>query len=82
MQGERLIIAVLSVAGSELVLKMAIQYAKEREQFGKPIFKNQAIAHRIADLATKLEASRRFLPCAKNVQPRVNSRQARSPWSS
>jgi acyl-CoA dehydrogenase len=56
LQGERLIAAALSVAGSKLVLEGVIQYTKEREQFGKPICKNQAIAHRIADLATKLEA--------------------------
>jgi len=68
LQGERLIAAALSVAGSKLVLEGVIQYTKEREQFGKPICKNQAIAHRIADLATKLEACEAFLySCANKV---------------
>ncbi len=68
LQGERLIAAALSVAGSKLVLEEAIQYTKEREQFGKAICKNQAIAHRIADLATKLEACEAFLySCAWKV---------------
>ncbi len=61
LQGERVIAAALSVAGSKLVLEEVIQYTKERVQFGKPICKNQAIAHRIADLATKLEACQAFL---------------------
>ncbi len=68
LQGERLIAAALSVAGSNLVLEGVIQYTKEREQFGKPICKNQAIAHRIADMATKLEACEAFLySCANKV---------------
>jgi acyl-CoA dehydrogenase len=68
LQGERLIAAALSVAGSKLVLEGVIQYTKEREQFGKPICKNQAIAHRIADMATKLEACEAFLySCANKV---------------
>ncbi|MEW6552664.1 MAG: acyl-CoA dehydrogenase family protein [Actinomycetota bacterium] len=68
LQGERLIAAALAVAGSKLVLEGVIQYTKEREQFGKPICKNQAIAHRIADLATKLEACEAFLySCAYKV---------------
>ena len=61
LQGERLIAAALSVAGAKLTLEGAIQYTREREQFGKPICKNQVIAHRIADLATKLEACEAFL---------------------
>ncbi|RJP26776.1 MAG: acyl-CoA dehydrogenase [Actinobacteria bacterium] len=57
LQGERLIGSALAIAGAKLTLEGAIAYTKEREQFGKPICKNQAIAHRIADLATKLEAA-------------------------
>lgn len=39
-------------------LDEAIAYAKEREQFGKPIAKIQAIQHMLADMATAIEASR------------------------
>ncbi len=57
LQGERLITAALSAAGAKLTLEGAIAYTRERVQFGKPICKNQVIAHRIADLATKIEAA-------------------------
>ena len=56
LQGERLIGAVAAIAGAKLCLEAAVAYTKERVQFGKPICKNQAIAHRIADLATEIEA--------------------------
>jgi alkylation response protein AidB-like acyl-CoA dehydrogenase len=56
LQGERLIVAVAVIAIAEVTLQQAIEYGKERVQFGKPIIKNQAIAHRVADLATELEA--------------------------
>ncbi|MEW6553933.1 MAG: acyl-CoA dehydrogenase family protein [Actinomycetota bacterium] len=56
LQGERLVVAVGMIASAELTLQQAIDYGKERVQFGKPVIKNQAIAHRVADLATELEA--------------------------
>jgi alkylation response protein AidB-like acyl-CoA dehydrogenase len=36
----------------------AFQYSKEREQFGKPIFTQQAISFRLAEMATLIEAAR------------------------
>jgi alkylation response protein AidB-like acyl-CoA dehydrogenase len=57
LQGERLIGAAAAIGGSKLALDAIILYTKERVQFGKPICQNQAIAHRIADLATKIEAA-------------------------
>ncbi len=56
LQGERLIVAVAVIAIAEVTLQQAVEYGKERVQFGKPIIKNQALAHRVADLATELEA--------------------------
>ena len=38
--------------------EVALDYAKTREQFGKPIIENQAIAFALADMATSIEASR------------------------
>jgi acyl-CoA dehydrogenase len=58
LQGERLIVAVAVIAIAEVTLQQAIDYGRERVQFGKPIIKNQAIAHRIADLSTELEAAK------------------------
>jgi len=58
LQGERLIVAVAVIAIAEVTLKQAIDYGRERIQFGKPVIKNQAIAHRVADLATELEAAK------------------------
>jgi acyl-CoA dehydrogenase len=36
----------------------ALQYAKERKAFGKPIIMNQAIAFKLADMATEIDAAR------------------------
>ena len=58
LQGERLIVAVAVIAIAEVTLQQAVEYGKERVQFGKPIIKNQALAHRVADLATELEAAK------------------------
>jgi acyl-CoA dehydrogenase len=57
LQGERMIGSAGSIAGAWLCLDSAIQYCKERVQFQKPIIKNQAIAHRIADLVARLDAA-------------------------
>ncbi len=61
LQGERLIGSALAIAGAKLTLEGVIAYTKERVQFGKPICKNQAIAHRLADLATKIEAAQALI---------------------
>jgi alkylation response protein AidB-like acyl-CoA dehydrogenase len=61
LQGERLIGAAAAIGGARLTLEGVIEYTKERVQFGQPICKNQAIAHRIADLATKIEAAQSLI---------------------
>ncbi len=58
LQAERLTVAAACVATASDVLDTAVNYAREREQFGKPIIKNQALAHRVADLYTQIEAAR------------------------
>ena len=55
----------LQVAGRALgvgraALEDALAYAQQRESFGKPIWKHQAIGHYLADMATKLEAARQL----------------------
>lgn len=59
-QMERLNLAVMANVTSELALEECMSYVKEREAFGKPIAKFQVIKHKIADMATQLEASREF----------------------
>jgi alkylation response protein AidB-like acyl-CoA dehydrogenase len=40
------------------MIEKAIEYAKEREAFGRPIGKFQALRHKIAEMATKTEAAK------------------------
>jgi alkylation response protein AidB-like acyl-CoA dehydrogenase len=47
-----------AVGISRAAYEVALDYAKTREQFGKPIIENQAIAFMLADMATSIEASR------------------------
>jgi len=54
----RITVATLGVALTEAVLQMALDYAKERKQFGQPIAKFQAIQFKLADIAAQLEAVR------------------------
>lgn len=57
---ERLIMALGSVAGAQLLFEISLQYAKERHAFGKPIGKFQAISHMLADMAMEIELGRAF----------------------
>ena len=54
----RITIATLGIALTEAVLEMSLAYAKERNQFGQPISKFQAIQFKLADIAAQLEAVR------------------------
>ncbi len=58
LQGERLIGAAGAVAGAERSLEMAMQYASEREAFGRKIGKFQVIRHKLAQMATEIEAAK------------------------
>jgi isovaleryl-CoA dehydrogenase len=55
---ERLILAATQLGIAERVFDDLIVYVKEREQFGRPIGSFQALQHRIADMATDIEAAR------------------------
>jgi len=57
---ERMIMALGSVSGAELVFQVALQYAKDRQAFGQPIGKFQAISHMLADMATEIELGRAY----------------------
>jgi len=57
LDGGRISIAALGLGIAKGAYYAAKQYAKEREQFGKPIAQFQAIAFKLADMATEIEAS-------------------------
>jgi len=54
----RISIAALSLSLTQAVLDLALDHAKQREQFGQPIARFQAIQFKLADIATELEAAR------------------------
>ena len=58
---ERCTSAANSVGAAQAVVDLALQYAKERKQFGRPIGTNQAIAHMLADMHTEVEAARSLM---------------------
>jgi acyl-CoA dehydrogenase len=55
---ERLLMALAAVGGMQRVFEVTLDYAKQREAFGRPIGRFQAIRHKFAEMATKIEASR------------------------
>ena len=55
---ERLILAAIQLGVAERAFDDALAYVKDRKQFGKPIGSFQTIQHRLADLATELEAAK------------------------
>ena len=57
-QWERLLMALGAVGGMQRLLETAIEYALERDAFGRPIAKFQVIRHKIAELAVKAESAR------------------------
>ncbi len=57
----RLSIAAMGLGLAQGAYEMALQYSKERKQFGKPISKFQAIAFKLADMAMQIELARNLL---------------------
>ena len=55
---ERLIIAAQLLGVAQRAFEDTLGYVKERKQFGRPIGSNQALRHRLADLATEIESAR------------------------
>ncbi len=55
---ERIGISAYNVGAASAVLDYALKYVSEREQFGQPIGKFQAIQHKLANLAVEIEAAR------------------------
>lgn len=56
LQGERMGVSVFGVAGARAVVDQTIAYARQRTSFGQPIGEFQAVSHRLAEMATEVEA--------------------------
>ena len=61
LNNERLIIAAQALGMAERAFEDVLGYVKERKQFGKTIGSFQTVAHRLADLATEIEATRHLV---------------------
>jgi alkylation response protein AidB-like acyl-CoA dehydrogenase len=55
---ERLLMAIGAIGAMQRLIEVTVEYALEREAFGRPIGKFQAIRHQVAEMATKAEAAR------------------------
>jgi butyryl-CoA dehydrogenase len=78
LEGGRIGIAAQAVGMARAAYEAALAYARERTQFGKPIIEHQAVAFRLADMATRIAAAEQLtlhaaalhdakLPCLKEA---------------
>ncbi len=70
LDGGRISIGSLALGIAKGCLEASLKYAKEREQFGKPIASFQAISFKLADMATEIEASELLLHKAASLKDR------------
>lgn len=70
LDGGRISIAALSLGIAKGAYEAALAYSKERHQFGKPISDFQAIAFKLADMATEIEASELLIYQAADMKNR------------
>jgi len=68
LDGGRISIAALAVGIAQGAYESAVRYAKERQQFGKPIAEFQAIQFKLADMATKIDAARLLMYRAASLK--------------
>jgi short/branched chain acyl-CoA dehydrogenase len=61
LDGGRISVAAMAVGLAQGAYDLAAAYAEEREQFGRPIAKFQAVQFRLADMATEIEAARNLV---------------------
>ncbi len=79
LDGGRISIGALSMGIAKGAYEAAVKYSKEREQFGKPISQFQAIAFKLADMYTEIEASELLLYQAahlKNTKQKMTKESA------
>ncbi len=68
LEGGRIGIAAQAVGMARAAHDAALAYARERVQFGKPIFEHQAVAFRLADMATRIEAAEQLVLHAASLR--------------
>jgi alkylation response protein AidB-like acyl-CoA dehydrogenase len=61
LDGGRISVASMGVGLAQGAYDLAFAYAKERQQFGRPIAKFQAVQFALADMATEIEAGRQLV---------------------
>jgi len=61
LDGGRLSIGAMGLGGAQGAYDLALKYAQEREQFGQPISKFQAVGFKLADSAMEIECARNLL---------------------
>jgi acyl-CoA dehydrogenase len=61
LQRERIMAAVLALSGASQALEDTLAYVRERHAFGEPLAARQALRHRLADMATEIEAARHLV---------------------
>ena len=78
MDEGRLLIASLALGTAQGAFERALDYTKQREQFGKKIIKFQVTQHKLAEMATKIEQARFFVYGAAQtiVRGKVDTRYA------
>ena len=72
LDGGRISIAALAIGIAKGAFEASLKYAKEREQFGKPIASFQGISFKLADMATEIEASELLIYNAAEKKNRGN----------
>ncbi|WP_370274323.1 acyl-CoA dehydrogenase family protein [Pseudooceanicola nitratireducens] len=68
LEGGRIGIASQSVGMARAAMEAAIDYAKDRERMGRKILDQQAVAFRLADMATRIEAARQLVLHAASLR--------------
>jgi len=68
LEGGRIGIGAQCVGMARAAYEIALEYAKERQTFGKKIIDHQAVAFRLADMATQLEAARLMVHNAASLR--------------
>ena len=61
LQGERIMGAANAVSRAQMAYELALKYSQERVQFGKPLAHFQVTRHRLADMATEIEAAKHLI---------------------